>query len=408
MTQVSAPTLAREYLRVSVDRSGRARSVDEQHADNARAAESHGWALGEPYTDNSVSASRYSRKPRGGFAELMADLDADRFGASVLILWESSRGSRKVSEWAALIEACERRDVSIHVTKDGQTYDPAKGRDVRSLIDDANDAQYESSKVSDRTKRSNAVNAAAGRPHGRVAFGFQRRYDPRTKTLVAQEPHPQEAPVVRELFARIAGGHSLKSIARDFEARGVRTRSGVPFSAANLRSLAVRDAYAGRRVHDPGRANGTTRSPNAQTVTGTWESLVSEGDFLAVQRILSDPSRRTNRPGRGVHLLSMIALCAACGGPLSAAFRADRGKRRQYQCHTGGHVRVDADDLDGVATEAMLGYLSRADVHEALTASEDEHGDEIEAVRGEIAALRVRLDELADAVAAGAVSVGLA
>ena len=41
-----------------------------------------------------------------GFAGLLADLDADRFGAGVLVLWESSRGSRKVSEWCALIEAC--------------------------------------------------------------------------------------------------------------------------------------------------------------------------------------------------------------------------------------------------------------------------------------------------------------
>ncbi|MGH3853433.1 MAG: hypothetical protein ACRDR6_08020 [Pseudonocardiaceae bacterium] len=53
---------AREYLRVSLDRSGRARSLDEQHADHVRVAGEQGWVLdGDSYRDESVSASRYSR-----------------------------------------------------------------------------------------------------------------------------------------------------------------------------------------------------------------------------------------------------------------------------------------------------------------------------------------------------------
>ena len=44
-------TLAREYLRVSLDKSGRERSQDEQHQDNQRVADEHGWTLGDPYRD---------------------------------------------------------------------------------------------------------------------------------------------------------------------------------------------------------------------------------------------------------------------------------------------------------------------------------------------------------------------
>ncbi|HEY2194672.1 MAG TPA: recombinase family protein, partial [Actinomycetospora sp.] len=241
--QVTAPapaaTLAREYLRVSLDRSGRARSLDEQHGDNAGAAEQQGWRLGEAYRDNSVSASRYSRKPRDGFAELMADLDTGRFGAGVLVIWESSRGSRRVGEWVDLIDVCAERGVLIYVTTHGRTYDPGNGRDRRSLLEDAVDSEYESSKTSERMKRANAANAADGKPHGRVSYGYRRMYDPRTGRLVGQEPHPDEAPVVRELFERLGAGHSLRGIARDFEERGIRSRSGKPFSAAALRSLAV-------------------------------------------------------------------------------------------------------------------------------------------------------------------------
>src|SRR5260221_11448191 len=133
MTQDSKP-LAREYLRVSQDRSGRARSVEEQHNDNLAAAERHGFSLnGEAYSDVSVSASRYSTKVRGGFARLLADLEAGRFGADVLVLWESSRGSRQVSEWAALVERLERAGVKVCVTTHGRIYDFANARDRPSL-----------------------------------------------------------------------------------------------------------------------------------------------------------------------------------------------------------------------------------------------------------------------------------
>jgi site-specific DNA recombinase len=80
---------AREYLRVSLDRSGRERSIVEQQDDNRNAW--YGWEWGAPYSDLSISASRYSTRTRGGYGELIADVAADRFGAHTLVLWESSR-----------------------------------------------------------------------------------------------------------------------------------------------------------------------------------------------------------------------------------------------------------------------------------------------------------------------------
>jgi hypothetical protein len=56
-------TTARECLRVSVDKSGRERSPEEQHGDNQRVAAEHGWQLGEPYRDVG-SASRYANGRR--------------------------------------------------------------------------------------------------------------------------------------------------------------------------------------------------------------------------------------------------------------------------------------------------------------------------------------------------------
>jgi len=403
--------MGREYLRVSQDRSGRARSVEEQHEDNQRSATTCGVTLGAPYVDNSVSASRYASKSRDDFAKLIADLDKGRFDADELWLWEPSRGSRRVSEWVELIEACERAGVTIYVTTHGRTYDPTNGRDRRSLLEDAVDSEYESSKVSDRSKRAAAANAAAGKPHGSVPFGYRRIYDQETRRLVRQEPHPDEAPVVREVYDRLTKGHSFRAIAADFEARGIRTRPrkdkagvlqpGKLFTPQHLRDLVLAPVYAGLRVHDPKGKAMHRRHHLEGAVTGTWEPLVPEATYFAVRQMLSRPERKTSRGGKAKHLLSLIAQCHVCGGPLSVTTRREAP---EYACHRKGCVRIAKTDLDEVAEGAILQFLAEPDVFDTLAAADD--GDQrLQQVRDDLGVARNELAELRAGVAAGRLSV---
>jgi site-specific DNA recombinase len=393
---------AREYLRVSLDKSGRERSIVEQQDDNRNAWD--GWEWGAPYSDLSISASRYSTKTRGGYGELIADLAADRFGANVLVLWESSRGSRKVGEWVELIDLAESKHVNIAVTTHARVYDPGNPRDRRSLLEDAVDSEYESAKISSRAKRATAANAAAGRPHGPVAYGYRRTYDPQTGRLATQEIEPAEAVIVRKLFDRVTKGHSLKAIARDFEARGVRSRSGKLFSAPTLRAMLERPLYVGLRAHAPGTMSRQERRRTATLVDATWPAIVPRATWLAVQRILSDPGRKTSRPGRAKHLLSMIAVCDVCSGPLVVTYR--RRGHGEYQCQRRSCVRIDKAELDALAETAIIGYLSRPDHVERLVQVDD--GEQLHQVRDEIAQIRAELDDLADRVGCGEVSATLA
>ena len=408
MTITTEKTLtAREYLRVSKDKSKRAKSVDEQHVENTRAADGNGWTLGKPYEDNDRSASRYATRSRKGYERLVADLGADRFGADVLVLWEHSRGSRKVSEWVILLELLEQRGVKVHVTTHGRTYDPRNHRDRRSLLEDSVDSEYESSKTSDRLRRAAAAAAAEGRPSGKIPFGYTRRYDERTKELIAQDPDPETAPLVRELFDRVQGGHSLRSIERDWAARGIVNGKDSPFTAQHLRSLLLTRAYVGERVHNPGASSGNTAKrvgPDTVIVKGIWEPLVDRATFFAVQRILDAPERRTTRPGRGIHLLSMIARCDVCGGPL-AARSGDRGP--EYTCQRGSHVRVDKGELDTLVETAILGYLNGEDLRQALAATDNDNA-EVARAREDVERIREELDDLAAQVGSGALSATLA
>jgi DNA invertase Pin-like site-specific DNA recombinase len=383
-----SPPTGREYLRVSKDRTGQARSVTEQADDNQRHAHQRGVHLLDPYAEpKAVGASRYSRKTRAGFAQLVADLKAGGFAAEQLWLWESSRGSRKVSEWVELVEALEQAAVSVYVTSHGRLYDPRVPRDRRSLLEDAVDSEYETGKSSQRTRRAHAALAAAGRPNGAAPFGFIRTYNPATRqgtqTIVADE-----AAVVREMFTRVAAGESLRAISRDLTDRGIRSRTGKVFTVQYVRRMLLRESYAGLRVHRP--ADGP-----ATTVAGTWPVIVDRALFERVQRILTDPGRKTRRPGRAVHLLSLIAVCDVCGDGLIAV---QHHGAWIYRCRGKGHVTCPEADLDRHVEKVMFAYLARPDVSAKLAAA-TATGSDLDRVRDEVAAVRAQLDDLYTQVA---------
>jgi DNA invertase Pin-like site-specific DNA recombinase len=391
----SPETSAHLYLRVSTIKQ---KSNADQDAENRAAAEKHGWPIGHVYADVG-SASRYGKKTRDGFEKLLADLRAGVFArGDVLILWESSRGSRETEEWAKLLNLLAKSGVLVHVTSHGRTYDPAKPRDRRSLDEDGVDSAYESGKTSDRVRRAAAANAAAGRPYGGpTPYGYVRVYDPKTGVLAGQEPDPERAPVIQELFDRIEKGHSLRSIALDFEARGIVSRAGKPISARQLRDFALQAAYAGLRKSE------TT----GQTVKAIWPAIVSSRQYHAVYSILTDPARSTRRPGSGKWLLSLIALCAVCaasGARESFMTVQYRGTKAKYKCQNVGHVTIDREELDGIAEEAILSYVNRPDIREQLAAAWGRENERLEQIRGDLARARAELRELAAGVGAGKVT----
>jgi DNA invertase Pin-like site-specific DNA recombinase len=391
----------REYLRVSFDRSGREKSNDEQHDENEAAAPTLGIeAFGKPYRDVG-SASRHQRKRRDDFDQLLTDLGSGHFGADVLVLWESSRGSRKVGEWVSLIEACEEAEVRIAVTTHGRCYDPANPRDRRTLLEDAVDGEYESAKISVRGRRSAASAAAEGQPWGRIPYGYRRVYDSTTGRLIAQEPDIDEAAIVVEAYNRVAAGHSLTAICKDFKARGVTSRTGVTFGTQHLRGLLLRPVYRGRRVHSPGkRHTGTPTTPPDNVYEAQWKPLVPDDLWFDVQARLTDPSRLTVRPGRAKHLATACARCDVCGGRMAST---DKFGARRYMCARIGHVTIKADELDAWVESEILAVLTRPDVVERLLPQAVDPQALADA-RDEVARVRAQHADLVAALADGTLS----
>lgn len=402
-----SPSL-REYLRVSKDRSGREKSPTQQHDDHIRDAERHAFRLhGTPYREVG-SASRYAKKSRDEFARLIDDLKSGRFDADGLCLWEGSRGSRRVPEWALLLDLLAEQRKLVWIHTHSRMYDPTNHRDRRTLLEEAVDAEYEAGKSSERLRRDAAARAAEGRPAGPLSWGYRSVYDERTGALVRREPDPDSGTptLVRELFDRFASGTALIRIEREWATRGITNGKGRPFTSVELRSILRNRVYIGERVHVPGKSTRWWKARDEVVITpGLWEPIVGRTVFFQVQAILDDPARVVTRPGGARHMLSMIAACDPCSGLMTAKTRHGE---QIYCCSQGGCTTIPKAALDEAGFERIVDYLSSDAVHKGLQHVDEQAAEALSAIDDQLAAERAELANLKTRVQARELSIDFA
>jgi DNA invertase Pin-like site-specific DNA recombinase len=390
------------YDRVSDDKSGRSRSVPQQAAANETVAREQGWRVAARYADPDVSASRFARKDRGDWPRLLADVAAGRL--DVVVLWESSRGDRKLTEWSGFLDSCRERGVKIHVTSHERTYDLSRARDWKTLAEEGVSNAYASEETSLRIRRDLADAAALGRPHGRLPYGYVRRYDPVTREYISQDPHPEQADVVREIIGRIAANEPISVLVRDLNTRAVPGPTRGPWARSTVCRMVLEGVvYIARRRHNGG-----------PLLDGAWPPLVEEDVYWRAVRVLRDPERKKQadgrggiRPGRAKWLLSYVATCGKCSAPLSVQYRPRGGAMVPcYRCSSsaGGCAIAPMAWLDGLVADRVLDWLADESRWKPENADSD-----AEAVRNEAAAERERLSGFeADAIAGRITSASFA
>lgn len=381
---------------------GNDRSISEQLAIGHERADTEGWHVDGVFSDE-VSASRHGHKAREGWPKLIERLESGQ--VHVLWLWEASRGDRRASTWALMLEICQDYNVKIYIETHERLYDPNRARDFKSLMEDGVAAAHESDQTSERVRRETRTMARAGRAHGRIAYGYMRIYEDgyrkghKVKVFLKQVPDPEEAQHVRFIIDAVAAGWSLRSIAADLNRRGIRTRpvppsktrpegspNGNEWTVNTVRQIALNPIYIGKRVHDTTRRPGGRPTAAAVYYKADWDPLVDEETFYTARDILLNEKRRTWRAGGAKHLLSMIAQCGVCQGPLTAAYPKARDRRPVYACRDKRCVHIDHDDLDEYVLAALVAYLAEDENQRALTAAaQADDGEELTRARGALA-----------------------
>ncbi len=160
-------------------------------------------------------------------------------------------------------------------------------------------------------------------------------------------PH---AETVRTLFKRRARGESLADLTRWFNAEGVPSRSGKPWSGEGVRQILRNRCYLGEA-----RAAGTT-------FAGAHEPLVDLPTYLACEALLGT----RQAPGRGGDgpLLGGLIRCT-CGSRMSRTSTSVGGKRYAFyickgntQCKANKTAAtVAASLIEPLVTEYALALL---------------------------------------------------
>ena len=363
------------YGRSSNDPTKKGRSVSDQLDEGIELCADRGWPVAGLFDgDIDASASRWRRHERADFTAMLDGIRARK--CRIVVAYEASRYYRDLEQYVQLRNAC--MDAGVLLCYGGTVYDLSKKEDRRTTAQDAMDAEEEADAIRKRILRGTRSAAKAGRPHGRVLYGYRREYDPDTGDLLGQVPDPETAPVVREIFERVAAGEAAYAVMSDLNERGITARAGRAWEDHNLYHLLRNPGYIGRRVYQ-GQDIGAAE----------WDSLISQDLWDAVQRIVSDPSRRTSESPDVVHLLSGLVQCGACDvGALRV--KANKSGQDTYYCPDNHCVVMLKDKLDAYVTEGLLAWLGSPG---AVAAFQPAPRDETAQRERELRAMRAQLDE---------------
>jgi DNA invertase Pin-like site-specific DNA recombinase len=349
--------------------------VDRQRADCEALTARLDWRVGGVYVDDDVSAFGTRRRPE--YERLLADLGAGRLDA--VIAWHPDRLHRSPREVEAFIDLVNRAGARVATVRAGE-YDlaSASGRMTARVVGAV--ARHESEQKSERLRHQREQSARAGLPNGGPRpFG----YEPGGLTI-----RRSEAGAVREATRRVLRGGSLRSIAVDFNARGIRTSFDNRWTVTSLRLMLLRPRYAGLRVHR-GQVIGDAAWP--AIITRTQHEQLSQ---RLVRTPRATPARRS--------LLAGLLRCGRCGGPMGHQTRTE-GQRRYYclpepDRRGCGRVAIHAQPLEDHLIEAFLQRHDTAVLGEVVRAVHGIHTFDDDTI------IRTRLGTLADLYADGAIT----
>jgi len=346
-------------------------SVEGQEEEGRERADELGLNVVDVYNDNNASGSEYRQKERKHWPRMLADIEAGRL--QVIIMWDTSRGSRDLEDWIKFLKLIAHKGVLVHAVSHDRTYDPTNHRDWQVLAEDGVKNAAFSKQLSANLKRGFKAAARKGRPRGKAVFGWRRVYDPDSGKMLTQEPIPEYRKYAEELFARFVTGMGRKKLAIEWNERNLlpedhpdwvpKSRDGKPWKHDSLTNLLRNPVYVGKF-----RNNIT-----GELQEGNWDGFIDEDVWWTAQRLMDSVTTSVQDP-HTKYLLTLIARCGVCGSrvrPLRLAYGCSGKEDDQTPKQTGaGCVAMKREWLDEMVFDELAERLCDPLLVEKLTATD--------------------------------------
>ncbi|MGC7102758.1 recombinase family protein [Amycolatopsis lurida] len=382
------------YARISEDVLGLEHGVERQLREAHELVSARGWSVAAEYADNDISALHGAHRP-----QYQALLEAAEQGTvDRIVAYQLSRLWRNRRERAEAIEVLSKQRISISLIR-GTDIDLSTpmGRSFAAQLGESD--TLESELKGERVASAAMERAQVGKASGHVLYGWQRinEFGRGGRRIDFEDVlHPEQAAIVKEIVERVLSKESLTKIAADLNARAVappRVAAGrepavgrpATWSTSSVRSIAMRWANCGKRVHHRGRES-------EQLLPAAWPAIVSEDQQAELRTFLSDPARRTSRSGARQHFLTFapdIARCGKCKGKLRVARKSGHPT---YVCQDNGCTGRRKAWVDDLVERVVAKRLSQPDARDLFRRDDSVAQN----AREEIRVIEGKLLQLAD------------
>lgn len=336
-----------------------------------------------------------------------------------LMVIDLDRLTRISSEQERVLGTLDYTDTLLYLVSEHRLVDPKKDKKRYKMLGFISD--FELDLIKERYARGRQGALAEGRYIGsKPPYGYMRVIKSigdgkREKIMV---PHPEEAPVVQQIFQWRLEGLGIHTITRKLTDAGVPTRTGKKFwSKASVGTILENPVYTGKiRTGQmtetlstlDGKHSRTTK--NLKILDGKHPPLVSEEDFSKAQEMASH-TWYSDRRGKSNPLVGLL-YCKKCGYVvrLAGKKKVDGSRSLRYEHSTAGEMpdgTICPHKGRGFRTDIILELIA---VHLENTLSElqieitDEEmveatTKEIERKRGELKKLEKRKSAIIAAIA---------
>ena len=229
----------------------------------------------------------------------------------VVIAYKSNRMGRDMLQSLLYEQRLSKLDIRVVYAKE-EFGDNAAGRfALRSMM---NVSQFYSENMAEDIKRGMMYNAERCMiSNGSIPIGYKSGEDKKYAL------DPPNAAIVQEIFERVANGEQFTSIAKDLNARGIKTKQGNEWKVNSFQNMIQNERYTGVYIYDIVR------------IEGGIPQIIDKELFLKVQELLH---KKKNPRGRhrvnGDYLLTGKLFCGRCGSPMVGISGTSKTKDLHY------------------------------------------------------------------------------
>ena len=280
-------------------------SIEQQLADIRAFAKREGYTIVHEFADHARSGFK-NTAARTAFQSMIAAAESGTF--DTILAWKVDRFGRNREDSAIYKGKLRRFGVKVLYAME-PIPEGSAGVLLEGMLEAT--AEWYSRQLSENVLRGMADNARRCLYNGTHTYGYTSGPDGR---YVVQ---PAEAAVVRDIFRMYRSGYSSAMIARDLNARGLKTWRGNPFCAQGILKIISNERYTGVYIW------GSVRTP------GGMPAIISRFEFEEAQRMKNKTARHVEQ-GAVDYFLTGKVFCGLCGTSMVGDSGTSKTGARHY------------------------------------------------------------------------------